>query len=101
MASRTLRSLKLSQLKSWYNQGLESPVGYRLKGQDFDVITKGMSTAQIQLMLTLVCSSSAKASEDSRKFWGPKYHAMRQAAERATGDSKVSYAGLRLVVANG
>lgn len=94
------KSRKLSHLKQWYEKLANSPLGYRLEGKLFDATTRGMSLKQVELMLSLTAAAYASASEESRQRWAPAYHAMREAAERATGCKDISYAGIRLVVSN-
>jgi len=95
----TTKQRKSASLESWFKKfRQEFPgISYRLAETDFQAVTKGMTADQIQFTLSMVCAGHAIGSETSRKFWSPKYHAMRIAAERATGRSDISYSGIKLV----
>lgn len=93
---------KASQIQSWLTKFQEKHPGiaYKLAQTNPDIL-KGMTLAQIQFTLSMTACAYGVGGEETRQFWAPKYHKMREAAERATGDREVSFTGLRLVASNG
>lgn len=71
-------------------------IAYKLKGTDISVLN-GMTLDQVKFCLSMTCAGFAAGSETSRKYWSPRYHAMRQAAERKTGNADISFGALKLV----
>lgn len=94
----TIKKQKLNSIGTWLTafQTKFSGIAYRLQGADTSMLEK-LSADQLSLVLSMVTCAYGIGHEESRRFWSPKYHAMREAAERATGDINISFSGLRLV----
>ena len=72
--------------------------GYKVS-QHSEVSLDGLNAKELALVLSLVCSAYSAGHDESRQHWAPKYHAMREAAERATKDKDIRFnVGPRLVV---
>lgn len=94
-----IKQRKLNALKSWHEKLMAEHPGlcYKLRELDFEAITKGMTQSQIELVLYMTVCANGMGHENNRKYWAPNYHAMRIAAERATGSKDIQFTGLRLV----
>ena len=99
MTKRELKENKKNGINQWLARIKKETPGlcYRLDKIDTVKALDTMTLEQLQFCLSLTAAASGNASESTRKYWSPKYHAMRQALERKTGDANISFGCLKLV----
>ncbi len=50
-----------------------------------ETVLETMNEVQLEAVLSLVSSIYNYASDESRKYWAPKYHEQRELAEKVKG----------------